>query len=216
MIAVTAKGFIIGLGLVSPFGMQNTWVLNQGIRRNRHLLVAGICALCDVLLISVGINAHTAFAAIGGDFARILTLLAMWFLAGYSAYLIYGVCRTMRSTDNDPGTPTGTSTGFWMVVFGTLLVTLLNPHVLAERIIILGAISTDVAVDARLAFAAGAISASFVWFFFLSSAAAKLNVFLTRRRTRLALDTTIAVVLTGFTIYLFRGLYMPDSSAISF
>lgn len=208
MFAVTAKGFIIGLGLVAPFGMQNTWVLNQGIRRNRHFLVAGICAGCDVLLISVGISANTAFQAVGGDFARLLTLSAIWFLAGYSAYLIYGVCRTIVATDVDTetSTATGTSNGLWIVVMGTLLVTLLNPHVLAERIVILGAISTDIDVDARLAFTAGAIAASFAWFFLLSTGAAKVSVLLKQKRTRIALDISIALVVTGFTIYLYRCL----------
>jgi len=204
MIGATAQGFFIGLGLVSPVGMQNTWVLNQGMRRNHHLLVACLCGVCDVFLISVGVNAHAVFQSVGGEFAEIMTNAATIFLAAYSAMLVYGViCRTLSQTSSSKSEPEKrTGQGVWIVVLGTLLVTLLNPHVLAERIVILGAISSEVAVDARLSFTLGAIAASFVWFFCLSSAAAKLHGVLSRPRVRNVVDLSVAVLLTAVAAYL--------------
>ncbi|MCH9671274.1 MAG: LysE family transporter [Gammaproteobacteria bacterium] len=204
VLAVTAQGFLIGLGLVSPVGMQNTWVLNQGIRRNHHLLVAFVCGGCDVLLIGLGVTAHSMFQTVGGQLAAVLTNGAIVFLIGYSIYLMYGALR--RSLGGVDGAPIRStqqhSRGVWIVVLGTLLVTLLNPHVLAERIVIFGAISAEVAVDARVAFASGAIAASFVWFLCLSSAAAKLHSILSRPGVRVGLDLVVAIVLTGLAAYL--------------
>ena len=41
--------------MIIPIGAQNAYVLNQGIRRQHHLLTASLCAICDVLLIALGV-----------------------------------------------------------------------------------------------------------------------------------------------------------------
>lgn len=50
----------------------------------------------------------------------------------------------------------------------TLALTLLNPHVYIDTVLLMGSIATQFVEEQKLLFAAGAIAASFVWFFLLS------------------------------------------------
>ena len=49
------QGITLGLAMIVPIGAQNAFVLNQGIHRQHHLMVALICILCDIALISFGV-----------------------------------------------------------------------------------------------------------------------------------------------------------------
>ena len=62
-------GLGTGLGLIVAIGAQNAWVLRQGVRREHIGLVIAICALSDLVLITVGTGA-----------IRIVTGLAPWVL----------------------------------------------------------------------------------------------------------------------------------------
>ncbi len=49
------QGFVVGASLIMPIGAQNAYVLSRGIRRQHHLLVAGLCLFCDLVLIVIGV-----------------------------------------------------------------------------------------------------------------------------------------------------------------
>ena len=46
--------------MILPLGPQNAFVMNQGIRRQYHLMIALLCALSDLLLICAGIFGGSA------------------------------------------------------------------------------------------------------------------------------------------------------------
>ncbi len=48
-------GLLIGASLIVAIGAQNAFVLRQGLRREHGWLVAGICAVCDLLLVASGV-----------------------------------------------------------------------------------------------------------------------------------------------------------------
>ena len=68
----------------------------------------------------------------------------------------------------------GTDT-FKHVVLTTLGISLLNPHLYLDTVVLLGSISTQFDEQSRQWFGAGAILASFVWFFSLSFGARLLG-----------------------------------------
>lgn len=55
MISYYFQGFALGAAMILPLGPQNAFVMNQGIRRQYHLMIALLCALSDLVLISAGI-----------------------------------------------------------------------------------------------------------------------------------------------------------------
>ena len=49
------NGFVLTLGLIMAIGAQNAHVLRQGLRGEHVLLTVSVSALCDMLLITLGI-----------------------------------------------------------------------------------------------------------------------------------------------------------------
>lgn len=52
------------------------------------------------------------------------------------------------------------------VIISTLLVTLANPHVYLDTVFLVGSAALNFSFDEKILFALGALSASFLWFFF--------------------------------------------------
>lgn len=60
MLAVFLQGFALSAAMILPLGPQNVFVMNQGIRRQYHLMIASLCALSDIVLICGGIFGGSA------------------------------------------------------------------------------------------------------------------------------------------------------------
>ena len=190
MLLLFAQGFAIGGGLIVAIGAQNAFVLARGIHRHYAVTVALICALSDMVLISIGV------AGMGGVVASspLLTRVAAW---GGAAFLIcygFGALRAalrgnvlVASEEAPPS--------LRAVVLTTLAVTLLNPHVYIDTILFMGSISAQFAGTGRAFFGAGAIAASFVWFFGLALCGRLLAPLFRKRMAWRILDGTVCAVM---------------------
>ena len=91
------------------------------------------------------------------------------------------------------------------IVLTTLSVSLLNPHVYLDTVVLVGGISAQYAAFPRLFFAAGAVSASCLWFFSLAFGAAHLAPVLRRPAAWRALDCGVGVVMWTLALGLLRS-----------
>ncbi|MDB2384735.1 LysE family transporter [Endozoicomonas sp.] len=187
------KGLGLGLGMIIPIGAQNAYLINQGIRRNFHLLAAMTCIICDVLLIGFGI-----FGA-GELIARNETLLQLITMAGIVFLGWYGFSSFRRGIKGDPAIEFGETNpltkGKRRVLLGALAVTLLNPHAYLDTVVILGSIGNQMDQELRFAFALGTFSSSIIWFFALTTAAAKFAPWLSRPPVQRTIDIIVGVVM---------------------
>ena len=87
------------------------------------------------------------------------------------------------------------------VILTTLALTWLNPHVYLDTVFLLGSVAATHG-DQRWVFAAGAMVASFVWFFGLAFGARLLGRWLATVRAWQVLDGVIAVVMIGLGVSL--------------
>ncbi|XPS90011.1 lysE: L-lysine exporter protein [Desulfosarcina variabilis str. Montpellier] len=163
MIGPFLQGAGVGAGLIIAIGAQNAFVLSQGVRRNYPLLIALICWWCDCVLILAGMAGMGKAVATHPQWMR----LAAW--GGAAFLLVYGF-RSLQAAFaggrlETGGTPAVTARS---AVLTTLAVTLLNPHVYLDTVVLLGSLSGQFPGTGRYAFATGAIMASFVWFLSLS------------------------------------------------
>lgn len=86
MISYYFQGLALGAAMILPLGPQNAFVMNQGIRRQYHLMIALLCALSDLVLISAGIFGGSALlmqspgAAGAGHMGRgrVLVMVRFW------------------------------------------------------------------------------------------------------------------------------------------
>jgi L-lysine exporter family protein LysE/ArgO len=215
MLFALLKGFFTGASLIIAIGAQNAFVLHQGLRQQHHLTVATICVMVDVVLIFIGV------AGLGVLLQKTPVLLdiARWggavFLAAYgarslwkafAAYRIDKVASGNRGNVNTAGNNEMCdvlSVGQAVVI--TLSLSLLNPHVYLDTVVLLGAIGGQLPDLGWFWFWIGASMASCCWFFALSLVAKQLAPWFARPATWQLLDVVIGLVMLTIAIQLVRG-----------
>jgi len=192
---VLLQGFGLGASMIIPIGAQNAYVLNQGIKRNHHLTTATICSLLDTLFISLGIFGGGAILSQNEVLLTGVTLGGIAFLSVYGALSLRSAFKGADASESNSEV---IARGKRTVILGALAVTVLNPHLYLDTVVILGSIGGQFEGEERISFAIGTILASFVWFYSLSMGAAKLGPTLSKPKVKQAID--IGVALMMFTI----------------
>ncbi|WP_319541484.1 LysE/ArgO family amino acid transporter [uncultured Pseudodesulfovibrio sp.] len=184
------QGFGMGGGLIVAIGAQNAFVLTQGVRRNHHLAVAALCTLCDALLIALGVTGVGTVVASNPTLGSI----AAW---GGAAFLAWYGFTALRSAmkGGSLNTKEETGKGLKHTLMLTMAVTLLNPHVYLDTIILMGSISGQFMVPDRYVFGMGAATASLLWFFTLSLGGQVLAPLFRRDFTWRILDSVVCLTM---------------------
>lgn len=185
-------GLLTGLSLIVAIGAQNTFVLQQALRREHRLPVMLICALSDALLIVAGI------AGLGALILANPVLLAITRYGGAAFLLAYAALAARRAIaggqlriDENGGTSR-------LVAVATCLgLTFLNPHVYLDTVILLGTLANQQGANGRWQFGAGAALASLIWFTALAFGASLLAPVFRKKMAWRVLDSFIAVVMLG-------------------
>ena len=206
MFATTLQGFTLGLAMIIPIGAQNAFVLSRGIHRNHHLLAATLCCLCDLILIGIGVFGGANLLAASPIGLALLTWGGVLFLCWFGI-------RSLRSAWQGQGAALVDSPrlmGVKSVLAMTLGVTLLNPHVYLDTLMLLSSFGSQFAEPLRPAFAAGAMLASLVWFYSLAFGAAALSPWLARGRVQQAIDTIVGLIMLGLALQLASGALLAS------
>lgn len=185
------KGVGLGAGLIVAIGSQNAHVLRMGLRRQHVALTVLVCILCEVMLISAGV------AGVGTMVERSPALLALarW---GGAAFLVWYGLRAWHSAWGrhalDAG-PHAAQLSARQALTTVLAVTLLNPHVYLDTVVLLGAVGGQQGAAGKWWFALGAMSAAFAWFMLLGFGARLLSPWFAKPSAWRMLDGAIGVVM---------------------
>ncbi len=163
MLVQFAQGFGMGGGLIVAIGAQNAYVLSQAVRKNYLLTIPLICIVCDAVLIAVGVSGVGTLVASSPRLSGVATWGGAAFLFWYGARAFKSAWRGGSLEADNEAAPS-----FKAAVLATLAVTLLNPHVYLDTVILMGSVSGQYSQTGRVLFGAGAVSASILWFFSLS------------------------------------------------
>jgi len=159
------KGFGLGAGLIIAIGAQNAYVLRQGIRREQILLISTICFLCDATLISIGAAGFGYLVSSVPSLDRIAAWGGAAFLAAYGVRAFYSALRPGSLDAGPDGREAPRAGSAWAAAGVTLALSLLNPHVYLDTVVLLGSIAGQFQGVQRMWFAVGAVIASAVWFY---------------------------------------------------
>lgn len=181
--------------MIIPIGAQNAYVLNQGIKRNHHLTTATICSVLDMIFISLGIFGGGAILSQNEILLTSVTLGGIAFLSFYGLLSLKSAFKPESESESKGEI---VARGRRTVILSALAVTVLNPHLYLDTVVILGSIGGQFEGHDRIAFALGTILASFVWFYTLSIGAAKLGPTLSKPKVKKTIDIAIAMMM--FTI----------------
>ncbi len=181
-------GFALGFSLILAIGAQNAFVLRQGLRREHVLPVVLVCAISDAVLVTAGILGF-------GALARAVPGLETVMRFGGAAFLIwYGARNFIAAWRGGEVLEAGAAAGsLRRALLTCLALTWLNPHVYLDTVVLLGSISAQ--YDDTLAFGAGAVTASFTFFFALGFGARGLAPLFRRPASWRVLDAVVGLTM---------------------
>ena len=201
MTGAALTGFFTGLSLILAIGAQNAFILRQGLLRQHVFALALFCAASDALLIAAGVAGFGALTARWPGLPLVMSLGGAAFLVAYGVSRLLAAWRGGEALENGAQARSLSRTLAIAAAF-----TWLNPHVYLDTLGLIGAVSTGFAAGAeRLAFAVGAISASFVFFFGLGYGARLIAPVMRSEAAWRVLDALIGVTMLAIAAKLVLG-----------
>lgn len=197
------EGFLLQAGLILGLGAQNLFVIDVGIRKRSHILIASVCALCDALLIALGVlGAATIFIQVPWlKFG--LGVLGVGFLVVYALMKIREGLFPHKVKHQDLGNFTPKK-----AIALALGFSLLNPHVYLDTVILIGGYASKfLEFEKRIYFGAGAASFSTLWFFGLAILSSSLGKLLTKPNALRILNFGAGIVLMALGLKLGQEVY---------
>ena len=185
-----SQGFLASAGLIIAIGTQNAFVLSQGLTRKFNLLIATICCTTDALLITAGVLGMGLLISENPGLLLIAALGGGLFLTIYSLKALHSAFYSGALDASERALPDVKA-----AILTTYAITLLNPHVYLDTIILIGSIAQQFSGDLRVAFAIGASLSSFVFFFSLSYGAKLLAPIMQNPNSWRILDGVIAIIM---------------------
>lgn len=193
------NGLLIAAGLIMAIGAQNAFVLAQSLRREHHLPVALLCVTCDAVLVAIGVFGLASLLASHPLWLSIARWGGAVFLFYYGSLALLRALRPQGLEQDAERRPRSMRA----VLLAALAVTLLNPHVYLDTVLLIGSVGAREAAPG--AYVLGAASASLLWFFSLALGAAWLAPRLARPLTWRLIDLAVAATLLGIATRLALG-----------
>lgn len=201
MFIIFIKGMFLGASLIIAIGLQNAFILRQGIK-NRHILPAVLTAsIIDVALIGAGVLGFGYLIEQQPD-------LITWITWGGAAFLfVYGLKSFISalkpqdmSDENAKGMAKDSSAKeIVLIIMG---ISLLNPHVYLDTVVLIGGLSASYGEVGKYYFGGGAMIASFIWFFALGYGARLLAPLFQKPRAWQVLDVLIGLIMWAIAVSL--------------
>jgi len=202
MTAPFTQGFLTSAGLIIAIGAQNAFVLSQGLTRRFNFLIAAICCITDALLIIAGV------LGMGLLISENPTLLMGAALGGALFLTVYSL-RALRSAFASESLKTSQRAlpDMKTAIITTYAITLLNPHVYLDTLVLIGSIGGQYPGPQQNWFILGATLASGVWFFTLSIGAKQLGPVFESPKAWRTLDIIVCIVMGTIAYGLWRQFF---------
>lgn len=198
---IFVKGFFLGASLIIAIGLQNAFVLRQGIKKHHIFATALTASLIDAVLICAGV---LGFGVLLEQFPSLITYIT-W---GGAAFLfIYGAKSLYRAFKPDQMNgerakgmiKEGSAKEIILILMG---LSLLNPHVYLDTVVLIGGLSASYGETGKYVFGSGAMLASFCWFFALAYGAQLLTPLFAKPKAWQILDFIIALTMWAIAVSL--------------
>ena len=197
---VYLAGFSLGLSLILAIGAQNAFVLRQGLMGRHVAAVCLTCAASDAILIVAGVAGFGWLVEAAPWVEPVFRWGGVAFLAAYGAMAFRSAWHgggALRAAE-------AAGAGLRATVATCLALTWLNPHVYLDTVVLLGSVAAS-QEGSRWAFGAGAVTASFAFFFALGYGARALRPVFARPAARRALDAGVGLVMWTIALRLALG-----------
>ena len=190
MLLVFLKGLGVGAGLIIAIGSQNAFVLTQGIKKEYWIIIPLICFICDAVLIILGVAGMGGLVSSNPGLIRYTAWGGAIFLFWYGFIALRSAFKRGSLDESRINVATLKAT-----IITTLALTLLNPHVYLDTVVLIGSIGSQFLHEQKIFFASGAILASLIWFFLLSLGGSLLGPLFKKNISWKILDTLVCITM---------------------
>ena len=180
-------GFTVCLSLIVSIGAQNLYVLRQAVQGRHVGVCVAWCVVSDALLVGLGVAGMARVLGSSPLLSHALQLGGALFLLAYGLFAWHRAFFAPDAGLNASGD--GVARGVLGVVSGLAVITLLNPHVYLDTVVLIGSIGARQDGGLKWVFVLGAASASLVWFAALAFAGRRLQGVFANPRAWRVLDT---------------------------
>ena len=198
------EGFLLQASLILALGAQNLFVLESGLKKQRHFLVASICSICDVLLIILGVMGAASV------FVKVPLLKISFGIIGIVVLFYYGLRKIKEAFKNEAHATSSSelSPSIKKTLILSLSFSLLNPHVYLDTVILIGGYSSKfLELVKRVEFGIGAGTFSIIWFFGLAFFASAMSSLLNNQKSMKVISLISGVILLGLSCKLGMNVY---------
>ena len=197
---VWLDGFLMGGGLIVAIGAQNAFVIRQGMTGHFVFWICLFCSCSDALLIWSGVYGLSAITRALPLLIPVLTYGGVAFLCWFGVGAVRRVLRPVGMGNDAAEAPSLRTALLTCAAF-----TFLNPHVYLDTVVLLGTVANAHPAGEQAAFATGASTASFLWFFGIGFGAMALKPWFDRPRVWQVIDGIIALVMFSLAAKIFFG-----------
>lgn len=198
-------GFTVCLSLLVSIGAQNLYVLRQAVA-GRHVRACVVwCVVSDALLVALGVAGMARLLGSSPTLAHYLTLGGALFLFAYGVFAWHRAWFAPGGGLDAEGSRA--ERGVVGVLSALAVITLLNPHVYLDTVVLIGSIGARQDGGLKWVFVVGAASASLMWFLLLALAGRKLKGVFANPTAWRVLDGLTGVMMFVLAWWVGRGLW---------
>lgn len=213
MTSTWLAGFTVCLSLIVSIGAQNLYVLRQAVNGRHIRACVAWCVLADALLIGIGV---AGMAQVLGDSPRLAYYLTLGGAVFLLAYGLMALWRMVTAPDASLGanadgdaaqkTTAAARRSLWSVLGALVVITLFNPHVYLDTVVLVGSIGARQDGMLKWVFVLGAACASLTWFVTLAHAGKRMQKLFANPLSWRILDGLTGVMMLTLAWWVYGGL----------
>ena len=197
-------GFTMCFALVASIGAQNLFVLRQAVTGRHVSVCVAWCVLSDALLVGLGVAGMAQLLENMPVLAQALSLGGAVFLLCYGL-LAWSRLLPWRGAAKVKVAAAAHPPSRRAVLGALAAITLLNPHVYLDTVVLMGSMGARQPGAFQAAFVTGAASASLAWFLCLAFAGRKLQTVFARPQAWRALDALTGAMMLALAWWVWTG-----------
>lgn len=163
MVSAMLSGLVMGGTLIIAIGAQNSFLIEQSLKRQWVWLFVVLFILSDAISISLG---AMGFGLLLQKYPLLISV-TKWAGVLFLVWFAYNKLRASMKDDAMILAMANTPASFKRAVLTALAVTWLNPHFYLDTVLLMGNLASQWQ-ESKWWFVAGAITASVLWFVSLS------------------------------------------------
>ena len=202
-------GFTVCISLIVSIGAQNLYVLRQAVQGEHVRACVTWCVLSDAILVAVGVAGMSQMMVRYPGLAYYLTLGGAIFLLAYGLFALRRMWLAPDAAMHAEKRVLAPRS-LMSVMAALAAITLLNPHVYLDTVLLMGSIGAQQQGVSRWSYVMGAACASLSWFVLLAFAGQRMKGIFANPKAWRVMDGLTGVMMLTLAWWVASGLTQMD------